>query len=817
MLMRNTDTASRLGNRPLVSGPVAVCVAVLMLVTVLTPGLCEANTPQAQLHVGRLWMNPEYDGAGGWGGSAWQYPAGIAIPSNDGSETSLKRGWVGHGRKFGTYFWSTDWTDPEGTVWIHALGYAFRAMNYNYPHSYTATDPNGHMDYVYPVSIQEHLRWERPTVEQVLTSGRTGFDTLTTVPFFPGEEGLESVIYELPDNAGTGPRPTPEIDPALVAEEVIVCKWRYLQGVECDKRMYAYPFGSPHQDYVLWDMKFTNNGICGYVPNATGDEPWYIRSNHIENAIFAQAFDYRNVASGTTLDDDDAVVYPFGAAGHPAVLCWDTDDPEVEGPDWGDPTFDDAFGRATLAGNCYALLGCLFASAGPGAKYDSDDRTQPAFIMAAPEWGVDLKGDSGYPAADPSIGPGDARRRVLGGEYQLADLSSGTTFQSDPRFADYATVLDEPGPTVILGYGKLEGPRDLASFATHGWDIGMYDRVRVVQLMASGGINVDEAARIAGLYRAAAEVNPTETASWMGQADVELVQSGADTAMKAAAMAYWNFYGEFPLNVTAAKLSSWNVADHVATKPSGRPPFDVPEAPRPPGSIFVRAIRGEGIRIVWGRESESEPDHDTGVHDLEGYRIYRQEGHRNAKWELLVDLGYEFFPTTAPQALNGITTPEGRTYLDTHVTLGKPYHYCVVAYDDGAQNWGQPGRPLESSRWWTWTGYSASGVVGPAVNGTGIEQDSQRRMSLGRNAPNPFNPLTSIPYTLPEAGDVRLTVYNVAGQLVRTLVDGCTEAGEHAALWDGTDDSGRSVASGVYLCRLTNGTTALTSRMTLVR
>ncbi len=67
------------------------------------------------------------------------------------------------------------------------------------------------------------------------------------------------------------------------------------------------------------------------------------------------------------------------------------------------------------------------------------------------------------------------------------------------------------------------------------------------------------------------------------------------------------------------------------------------------------------------------------------------------------------------------------------------------------------------------------------------------------------------------AGHVRLAIYNVGGQLVRELVDEEAHAGSHTVAWDGHDDVGRKVASGVYLYRLQAGSTALVRRMTLVR
>lgn len=83
--------------------------------------------------------------------------------------------------------------------------------------------------------------------------------------------------------------------------------------------------------------------------------------------------------------------------------------------------------------------------------------------------------------------------------------------------------------------------------------------------------------------------------------------------------------------------------------------------------------------------------------------------------------------------------------------------------------------------------------------------------------PNPFNPRTTIKYDLPESGPVRLSVFDVAGRLVRTLVDVSVPQGSHEAVWDGRDASGREVGSGSYLARLEFGERMETVRMGLVR
>jgi hypothetical protein len=89
--------------------------------------------------------------------------------------------------------------------------------------------------------------------------------------------------------------------------------------------------------------------------------------------------------------------------------------------------------------------------------------------------------------------------------------------------------------------------------------------------------------------------------------------------------------------------------------------------------------------------------------------------------------------------------------------------------------------------------------------------------TLYQNFPNPFNPTTSIPFDLAQVERVRLAIYNVQGQLVRTLVDEYVNAGHHRPAWDGTDNNGNHVTSGVYVYRLTAGSYRATQKMVMVK
>jgi hypothetical protein len=88
---------------------------------------------------------------------------------------------------------------------------------------------------------------------------------------------------------------------------------------------------------------------------------------------------------------------------------------------------------------------------------------------------------------------------------------------------------------------------------------------------------------------------------------------------------------------------------------------------------------------------------------------------------------------------------------------------------------------------------------------------------LSQNYPNPFNPTTDIDFALPEASNVELSVYNILGQKVITLVNKQMDAGNHKVTWAGVDESGSTVASGVYFYRINAGSFTEVKKMTLLK
>ena len=90
----------------------------------------------------------------------------------------------------------------------------------------------------------------------------------------------------------------------------------------------------------------------------------------------------------------------------------------------------------------------------------------------------------------------------------------------------------------------------------------------------------------------------------------------------------------------------------------------------------------------------------------------------------------------------------------------------------------------------------------PMAPPTGVEDEPEFANRLGHARPNPFNPVTTIEYTVAAPSRVIIRVYDVAGRVVRTLIDSHVAAGRRTAVWDGATDAGPRAASGVYFVKM---------------
>ncbi len=208
---------------------------------------------------------------------------------------------------------------------------------------------------------------------------------------------------------------------------------------------------------------------------------------------------------------------------------------------------------------------------------------------------------------------------------------------------------------------------------------------------------------------------------------------------------------------------------------------------------FGRSLNGRGM-ASWKRFL-----FDASVATLlQSYDVYNGENGIVLTWELAEDPDNPLFTVSRREPGDnfiGLPSEEIRSddnryiFNDGGVEPGKEYVYKVDFISGSSSGTLFITEPIET----------------PAVS-----------LAL-ENYPNPFNPSTVIEYTLPAACSAKIAVYDIDGSKVRTLLDRFQSAGRHATVWDGTDDSGHGVSSGVYLCRIVAGRQILSRKMVLIR
>ena len=189
---------------------------------------------------------------------------------------------------------------------------------------------------------------------------------------------------------------------------------------------------------------------------------------------------------------------------------------------------------------------------------------------------------------------------------------------------------------------------------------------------------------------------------------------------------------------------------------------------------FTVSATGQGVLLSWATATETE--------NL-GFYVYRSQAADG-----------EYTQITAQMIPGQGSTAEAHSYeyIDTNVQPGNTYFYRLADVDYNGN-------------------MTFHGSVSVAVDALPADY------ALEQNFPNPFNPSTVIRFQLPSASGVSLAIYNTAGQLVRTLAGGELAAGSHSVMWDGTDDFGARVASGVYLYTLKAGSFSSHKKLVLTK
>ncbi|KAA3612308.1 MAG: T9SS C-terminal target domain-containing protein [Calditrichaeota bacterium] len=184
-------------------------------------------------------------------------------------------------------------------------------------------------------------------------------------------------------------------------------------------------------------------------------------------------------------------------------------------------------------------------------------------------------------------------------------------------------------------------------------------------------------------------------------------------------------------------------------------------------------VTDDGVLMAWDESEDA---------DFNYFAIYRSE-----------ESGF------APSEDNILATLTGLDYIDADVTIGTKYFYRIAAFDF-SENQGDLTSELTAS---------ITGVAGSDALPT--------EYALMNNYPNPFNPETTIEYQLPTQGNVTLRVYSMLGTEVRTLVEESQAVGKYSVVWDGRDDTGNALSSGMYMYRLESGSFSAVKKMVLMK
>ncbi|UCF05526.1 MAG: T9SS type A sorting domain-containing protein [bacterium] len=180
---------------------------------------------------------------------------------------------------------------------------------------------------------------------------------------------------------------------------------------------------------------------------------------------------------------------------------------------------------------------------------------------------------------------------------------------------------------------------------------------------------------------------------------------------------------------------------------------------------FESSILGDAVVLKW-RVTATAP--------FIGFNIYRSEGDEQHFQKINEEL---------------ILPDAGNEYRDEDVFPGRTYNYQIGAVDESGESFS----------------YILTLSLPP------------KALTLYQNYPNPFNPSTTISFYLPQAQRVVLTIYDVQGRRVKTLVDGTKEEGTNKVIWNGTNDRGSAVGSGVYYYRLVAGKKVITKKLVVLR
>jgi hypothetical protein len=193
------------------------------------------------------------------------------------------------------------------------------------------------------------------------------------------------------------------------------------------------------------------------------------------------------------------------------------------------------------------------------------------------------------------------------------------------------------------------------------------------------------------------------------------------------------------------------------------------------------------------------------------------------RWNRLSDCYYYFYVECAAGQIPDLGDTSG--YGNNATNDAAPCNIYATAQApvdslSAQMNWWGTTNPSGRKFWGVNLGIRWNPHLESDPGGRGFREDTDQAVfawRLDQNAPNPFNPVTVLSYAVPEECRVRIAVYDLRGRLVRVIVDDVRPRGEHGAVWDGKNDTGQRVGSGVYFMRMEAASFRKTRKIVLLK
>jgi len=539
-----------------------------------------------------------------------------------------------------------------------------------------------------------------------------------------------------------------EIDPTIISDVLVESEYHYAVGLSQKRRIYIYtPNNDKSNSYIYYDYIWTNTGKVRPEPDSIAFPGQTLHDVGLvwgawPHVAFEGATEYGRIWENT---NDDWVEYygenykeylGSGTPAHPAG------NPRADSLRlwiiWDGtpppPAIDDVGDPDKNVG---------FTQQSPGQGKFLSHQYAGFGILWADKSVTDRTNDLSQPFTTTwtagSKGPlpflmDQWYKFLFSGEHKLSPQEMGFKDPTDP--------------------GTVAAPFPYASVGLYEMPFG--SSVHVAVAAAVGGVSQEVCIKYGRLWWQRQHGGP-------GITDAEkdsIIATGRDSLLLTYSLATRRFFR--------------NIEDFK------RNPYDAPDAPPAPDLKITSAQRS--VKLEWSDVSQ-EPDFDTGVKDFAGYRVYRRQIAEDSLWQMIWD-----------SRVAG--RPFATSYIDSSVQRGLGYQYYVTAYDDGSQNWRDPGVSLESGKFWNMT---------PETRPVHPYLGAEVTLNKVRVYPNPFN-TKSAPLNFPGEpnklmfaglpGKCTIKIFTMAGDLVKTIEH---TTGTSQESWDQVTDYNQLVMTGVYI------------------